>query len=422
MRKTQRTATAVGAVVVASFALAYANRSLGDYPSDAGPTIGALLDGHLREALASQPLMGSLAVLVRMPFAALAQVTGGGELAVYRLGCVPCLVALGVAGLALAREMSLRGVRSRTAAAAAAIVLVNPLTWEAIRLGHPEELLAAAMVLFAGLAVLRDRPVATGVALGLALVSKQWAAIAVLPVLAAAPARRIRIGAVAGAVALVLTLPLLIGDLTSFYHSSRLAGWAGERVHPFNALWPLAPTEDRVISVAGHTKIVTVHVVPTWFAHLVHPAIVLLSIPFTAAWVALRRRRDAVDVFALLGLLFLLRCLLDPVDNAYYHVPFVACLACWEALSLRRAPVLALLASLAVYFMIYKAHVLGVSDLRNAGYLAATVPFGIWLGLGLFGRRGRGSFAVAPAPGRALPTLPLDSSLDRSLAGPLAGR
>src|SRR5690242_9132063 len=187
------------AVAVASVLLAYANGSSGDYPFDAGPAIRALLDGHVGSALAAQPVMGSLSVIVRVPFAALASLTGGGELAAYRLGCIPCLATLGLAGLELARAMDRRGAKPGACAAAAAICVVNPLTWEALRLGHPEELMAAAFVVVAALWAAEGRSIAAAVALGLALATKQWAAIAVLPVLAVAPVHRLRIGVIANA-------------------------------------------------------------------------------------------------------------------------------------------------------------------------------------------------------------------------------
>jgi hypothetical protein len=386
MTRVHRVAAAGAAVAAASVLLAYANGSTGDYTSDAGPTIHALLDGNFGQALAAQPIMGSLSVLVRLPFAALAELTGGGELAIYRLGCIPCLLVLGFAGLELARAMRRAGAGRAACAAAAAICLVNPLTWEALRLGHPEELLGAALVVLAALYAAQRRSLAAGVTLGLALATKQWAAIAVLPVLAVAPAHRIRLGAIAVVIAAALTLPAVVGDTEGFYGATRQAGWAGERVHPFNAVYPLAPTEDRVISVGDEMSVVTVRVIPTWVAHLLHPAIVLLAIPFTAAALMVRRRLRVEDVFSLLALLFLLRCLLDPVDNAYYHVPFVLALAFWEGLAWKRPPLLALLASLAVWFAIYKATMFDTVDLRNAVYLVATVPFALSLCTALFAR------------------------------------
>jgi hypothetical protein len=388
MTRVHRVAAAGAAVAAASVLLAYANGSTGDYTSDAGPTIHALLDGNFGQALAAQPIMGSLSVLVRLPFAALAELTGGGELAIYRLGCIPCLLVLGFAGLELARAMRRAGAGRAACAAAAAICLVNPLTWEALRLGHPEELLGAALVVLAALYAAQRRSLAAGVTLGLALATKQWAAIAVLPVLAVAPAHRIRLGAIAVVIAAALTLPAVIGDTQGFYGATRQAGWAGERVYPFNAVYPLAQTEDRVISVGDEMSVVTVRVVPTWVAHLLHPAIVLLAIPFTAAALMVRRRFSVEDVFSLLALLFLLRCLLDPVDNAYYHVPFVLALAFWEGLAWKRPPLLALLASLAVWFAIYKATMFDTADLRNAVYLIATVPFALALFTALFARSG----------------------------------
>jgi glycosyl transferase family 87 len=401
VRPTRTTLIAICAIAAASVVLSFANRSTGDYPFDAGPAIDALLAGEVGRALAGQPLMGTFAVLVRLPFATLAKGLGGGELAIYRLGCLPCLFALGLFGLALARELARRGVGRAACVVAGALCLLNPLTWDALRLGHPEELLGAALVGAAALAAIQGRTKRAGMALGLALATKQWAAIAALPVLAAAPARRLRLALVAGAIALALTLPVAVGDAGGFYGATRQAGWAGERVHPFNALWPVAPTEDRVIEVAGRTEVVTVRVLPTWIAHLAHPLIVLLSIPLTAAFWLRRRRLEPHDALALLALCFLLRCLLDPVDNGYYHVPFVVCLVAWEALARRGVPVFGMLASIAVWFAVYKATMFDTIAARNAVYLLATVPFGAWLGAVLLGARAPRR-APGGAPGRAL--------------------
>src|SRR5207247_1365390 len=119
----------------------------------------------------------------------------------------------------------------------------------------PEELLCTALVGWAALDAIRGNSLGAGIALGLSLATKQWAAIAVLPVLVAAPRRRLRLAVGAGAVALALTLPIVVADSSGFVGASRQAGWAGTRVYPFNAVYPLAPTEDRVIDVAGDTKV-----------------------------------------------------------------------------------------------------------------------------------------------------------------------
>jgi hypothetical protein len=378
MRSRLTLAAAILAVLAASTLLAFANTSAGDYPNDAAPAIDALLDGEVRAALAEQPLMGSLSVIVRLPFAGLARLTGGDDLLGYQLGTIPCLVSVGLLGLVLAGLMRRRGQPPWACAAAALLCLLTPLTWEAIRLGHPEELLAASLCVGAVLLALRGRPLAAGIVLGLALGTKQWALIAALPVLAAAPARRWRVVLAAGVVAVVLTAPLVAGNLSSFSTTTEKAAWAGERVHPFNAVWPVAISEDRVISVGDDQSVVTVRVLPRWLAHLIHPAIVLLAVPLTFLWWR-SPRRTPDDVLALLALLFLARCLLDPVNNAYYHVPFLLSLTAWEGLTRRGPPLVSLLSAAAIYYTIYKA---GWSDdvaVRNALYLLATLPVAVWL-------------------------------------------
>ena len=371
------------AIVACSTALALANTDQGDYPSDAAPAMNALLDGDLDTALAQQPLMGSFSVVVRLPFAAMARAAGGDELLVYQLGTIPCLLAVGLLGVALAGRMRRRGQPPLACVTAALLCLVNPLTWEAIRLGHPEELLGGALCVGAVLAALRGRTLGAAALLGLAVATKQWALIAVLPVLVAAPAHRVRLGAMAAVVAVALTIPLMLGNPDSFTGTAKLAAHVGERVHPFNAVWPVAPSEDRVISVGDERSVVTVRVLPLSISRLLHPGIVLLAIPLTALW-WFSPRRTPDDVLALLALLFLMRCLLDPVNNAYYHVPFLLSLIAWEGLTRRGSPLVSALSSAAIYYTIYKANWTDDVATRNALYLLSTVPVGVWLAARLY--------------------------------------
>ena len=382
--------TLLGIGVVATL-LSLLNTSTGDYPKDAGPAIRALLDADLGAAFASQPLMGSLSVLVRLPFAAAAELAGGGELLAYQLGSIPCVAAAGGLGLAIARWMERRGASLAACLATVACCMVNPLTWVALELGHPEELLGGALCVGAVLAALGGRAGRAGLLLGLALATKQWALIAVLPVLAAAPARRLHVGVVAVAVAAALTVPLVAGNLSGFSERAQQAANGGRSVHLWNVLWPLAASEDRRIQVGDDERTVTVRVIPPWVAHLTHPLIVALALPLSAAW-WLSRRRTPDDALALLALLFLLRCLLDPVDNAYYHVPFLLSLAAWEGVARRGPPLLSALCAVAVYYAIVKAGWIDDLALRNALYLAATVPVAAWLAACLYVPR------LAPRP------------------------
>ena len=95
--------------------------------------------------------------------------------------------------------------------------------------------------------------------------------------------------------------------------------------------------------------------------------------PLSLAW-WFSRRRTPDDALGLLALLFLLRCLLDPVDNAYYHVPFLLSLTAWEGLVRRGPPLVSILSSVTIYYAINKAGWTDDLVLRNALYLAATLP------------------------------------------------
>jgi hypothetical protein len=117
-------------------------------------------------------------------------------------------------------------------------------------------------------------------------------------------------------------------------------------------------------------------------------------------------RRTPDDVLALLALLFLMRSLLDPVNNAYYHLPFLLALIAWEGLTRRGPPLLSLLSSATIYYTIYKAGWTEDVAVRNALYLAATLPVMVFLAVRLYAwPRGhlarRGSARPGPLPARA---------------------
>ena len=76
-----------------------------------------------------------------------------------------------------------------------AFSILNPANLHAIGDGHPEEILGAALCVAALISASEDRSLlVTGTLLGLAVGTKQWALLAIGPVLLAAPRGRIRIG------------------------------------------------------------------------------------------------------------------------------------------------------------------------------------------------------------------------------------
>lgn len=304
-----------GFAVLSAVAVSLYRGGLGDYPKDAAPAVDALAGGHVLRALTvrPQPLMGPVATVVRAPFVAIAHAFGGGELAAYRAGTIPCLVAAGLLAVWLLQVFPAR--RPAVGLLAVLLAVGSPAAVDALDVGHPEEVLAAALTVGAVVAAMRSRPVAAALLLGLALATKQWAVIALPPVLLAAGRPRRRVGAGAVGLALALTLPQAIADPGGFVSVSQHAATSTNDVFVQSWWYPLA------------------HTLPGWLAQLTHPAIVLAAVPATI--LAHRRGIRADGVLPLLALLFLVRCVLDPVDNFYYHLPLLLTLLAWD-LQMRR--------------------------------------------------------------------------------------
>lgn len=342
----------IASVVLLAVAGLVLRASSGDYGMDAGPSLHALVTGHVGRALELQPLMGSFSLLVRLPFALAASVAGAGEPGVYRAGIVPCLGATAAVGVWLARR---RGAPLNSGQLVIPLLAVlTPASLATVRSGHPEEALAAALAVAAVL-LAEAESLWAGVALGLALATKQWAVLAVAPVVWAAPRRqRTRLLGLAVAVAGALTLPLIVGSLTAFSDSGYNAATA-PLVTGRTSIWFLVAHQEhlRLHLPPGFPTHLTVYLVPQWVARISHPLIVLMS-PLLALLVWRRKRRPG-DAFALLALVFLLRCVLDSVDNEYYHLPFLLALLAYECVARRdvRGLPLATLGSAASLWIIF---------------------------------------------------------------------
>ena len=339
----------IAVAVAASAAVTVGSAALGDYRQDAKPSIDALSQGNLQEALTHPALMGSVSILLRAPLVALARVGHAGELGGYRAGAMACLLfaALTGVGLALSRRSSLPPAML---AVIVVLTVVNPASTAAILLGHPEEALGAALCVAAVALALRDRVILAAIALGLALATKQWAILAVAPVILATPGgSRVRLTAIAGGIAAVLTIPLLLADPAGFSQTSRMAATAAGTMTP-TTWWFFLATPDRMQfdHLAGYATELTVYRTPSWLGQVAHPLIVGAVVIGGALVHWSKRSRDAA--LPLLALLFLLRCTLDPVDNAYYHLPLLLSLLAWETLATRRTlPYVTMLAAAALW-------------------------------------------------------------------------
>jgi hypothetical protein len=312
----------------------------GDFFDEAWPAYVALKAGGFEAMFASTPAYSGFIALIGAPSALLVDAISGGVdntargiTAVFRLTALPGVVMLGVLGAVLA-------VRARHWALVVALSAGSPIAYQALLYGHPEDVLAAAAAVLAVIAAAGDRPLLAGALLAAAIASKQWAVLAVLPAMLAAPRGAWRIGAIAAAGAAAVLVPLTLAAPDG--HAPLVT--SGTLFHPHQIWWPFGVPAPAEFTAAGHGELTA----PAWLPPIPHPLIVALAIPLSAAW-WIQRRRSPDDVFALLALLFLLRCALDPWNLVYYHLPLVLALLAWEVRR-RQLPILTLAVTAATWF------------------------------------------------------------------------
>ena len=368
----------------ASVAIALRPGDVQDYRVDAGPSLGPLIHGHPLQAFSHEPAMGWFAIWIRAPFVWLAR--HGSELVQYRVGALVCVLAGTALGLYLATRARREGRSLLLAATIVALATLSPMSWHALADGHPEEILGAALCVAAVLTAADGRrPIVTGIVLGLALATKQWAILVLGPVLLAAPRKRPTIAAIGIAIAAAFALiPVLASD-HSLVAPANIAG-ATRTIKPASIWWPFGETHQLHL-VAGWT--VEQHVLPQWLSNLTHPLIVLTGFALPAAYAIAKRRSRASleDALTLLTLLFLLRCLLDPMTVGYYHVPMLFSLLALEATRKRGLPLLTLLATGVLWLLVTRLR-WGLEPGRVATiYLAWALPMTAYLGLRLYAPR-----------------------------------
>jgi Glycosyltransferase family 87 len=388
----ERAALRVGAVALAL--LVALTSSLGaDYGWGAGPAIDALVGGDLDHFAGTQPTMGPLSLLLRAPLAAIS----ADQLTDYRLGAVPCLLAAAALAIVLAEAALRRGATMLVAGVTVVLVVANPMVLEALHDGHPEEVLVAAMAVGAVLAAASGRASWAGVLLGLALATKQWALLAVPAVLLAAPAGRLRIGALAAAACAAAYLPLLVADPHAFGAVADRAttGFPWTRT---GTVWGLVLPAGHAVDLGAGEVTRATPLAPDWLRAIAHPLVI--GVAAAAALVAWRRPDGprGTDVLLLLAFTMLARAALDPWIHGYYHVPFLLALVAWEALRRDGLPVASLVATGALTLLFR-----GLDESLDPRELSAlytlwVVPTLAWVGLAALGRRPR-----LALPGRVRP-------------------
>lgn len=364
----------------------------GDFYLEAYPAYDALMAGDIGLFLDRLPGYSGFTVVVGAPATLLTGTFGGIETMVYRLTSVPGLLAMAALSVAIAGP--LRAAGNRAWPLFLLLGAGGALTFQALDFGHPEDLLATGAAVGAVLVARGGRLNWASVLIVVAVVAKQWAVLAILPAAMAAPRGGLRI-AIAGVVGTVVLLGLqtqLGGEVhTAITHT-------GSLFHPHQVFWPFGTpaTTAEFIGAPDGTRMA-----PEWLSALTRPLTVGSGIAVALIWwlrSGPERNRD--DVLGVLALVFLLRCMLDPWDVVYYHLPLVVALAAWEARRGSSLPVLSLVVTAACWltFITYEERA-GYGP--YLAYLAWSVPLAVGLASTLL-RPVRASRRV-PSPQLAAP-------------------
>lgn len=360
-----------------------------DYGMEAAPAFDALIAGDLRAFLLDSPAYAG-SMTLRAPLVYAAGVLGGDANWVFRAGALPGALLLAWLAVSLAGQAARSRLERTAPLLALLLVAAGPVAWWAYSFGHPEDILAASASVAAVLVARTGRTLVAGALVGVAVASKQWAVLAVVPALLAAPKMDLRMLLAAVAVPAALVAPVWLADAGGFTAEVSGAARTGNLFHPQTVWWPLVEYQGTLPS--GDPRPVP----PAWLNPVPKPLIVLLGLGLSLLWARRARSRPWSDALLLLAVLFLLRCILDPWNLGYYHVPFVLALVAWEVHDGRR-PIMSLAATALVLgsFHVYDART-GVGPFLT--YMAWTIP--LLAGLGLRLVLGPERFAALGARGR----------------------
>jgi Glycosyltransferase family 87 len=348
---------------------------LGDYPRDAGPAITAGAHGDLAGFFAHQAAMGPLSLYLRVPFAALGVAFGDGPLGVYRWASLPCLIVLGLVAVGIAQFAGRRGAGYLAQVVIIAVAVLNPLVNSALYWGHPEEIITAALGAGALVAALEQRSLAAGVLVGLAVASKQWALVLLIPVLLILGRDRLRTIVVALGLTALSSIPMMLGNFASFRHVFHYISSPQPIVTVFTWLYPFSGSGPvRISDINGARPPFVGHQILSIETALSHPMILIIGVglPLFVWWRA-GGRPGARELLLAGALVLLLRCVIDPGSAAYYHLPLLLTLVVLDAWDGRALPVLSLAGTAFAFVVLDRAPQYLAPGPTNLIYILASV-------------------------------------------------
>jgi Glycosyltransferase family 87 len=383
-----------------------------------GDAVQALSELDLDRFFATQPPIGPVSVIARAPFAAVARIGHDleplparyhgsppivvpkaifdSQLRLYKFGIFPCLMALVLLAAFAARALERRGRPVVVQLLVAGLIFALPLWEGAIELGHPDEFLTTGLALGAVVAAVQQRVGWAAVLIGLALASKQSAILALPAILLAIPPAQVkRLLVVSVSLYLLLTIPMVLGNPQRFWDAMTAPSIGSHGAVGADTIWfRIARPHDKHIFDGVKEVIIPQRRLPHAVESAVHPFTVVLAVGLALLYWRRRRPADVAGIFNLLALIFLLRCMLDPVTNDYYHAPLIVALALYEGFSRRQLPILTLIVTAA--FIPRFGITLDEIQRANALYLAWSIPLAIWLTVDLFRRPALPGSAAAP--------------------------
>jgi hypothetical protein len=343
-----------GALALLSVGMCFHYGALGDYSTDAAPAFEALTRGRVHDFFTSEALLGPFGLLARVPFVLAANLGDASMLDRYRWGAVACMLAAAVLAVVVARTMRRAGQPVYVCVLVALLLVANPIVVKALRVGHPEEILGAALCTGAMIAAMSRKGVLAAILFGLALTTKQWAIVIMGPILLAVLIYRLprrRIAAALAVTCIAVTGPFFLSDPGRFLDAQDRAGsipvtnW--QPASPYSIWYPFTPAKEVRIRPLEGRSVLQVRPVPPFVAGIAKKLIVISALLVMIPLIMRRRRMSATDPLLCLAFVLLLRCVLDPFDNAYYHLPFLYAFLAWESLTVRGVPVVALFVSFA---------------------------------------------------------------------------
>ncbi len=374
--------------VVALVAAVFTSPQVGDYvidrPSSQNPAPGiqALADGSVGDFIDLHPVMGSFSLLLRAPLVALSDSLGGDQLLGYRLGVLLCFIPALIVGTWLAAEIEVRGRGRLEAVASGVLTVVNPITVNAVRSGHPEEVLGGALAVLAVVCAARGRSIQAAVALGLAIGTKQWTLLAVVPALFAASASARRsIALIAASVGIVLACIAPLADWRDYREKAHALG--ATTTASRSSAWSTVSRRVDIV-IPGFDKPATIRRLP----HGLSREDISLVVPIVCTVIVLafaRRRRWRLteqEAMALLAISFLLRVMLDSTVLLYYFAPMVLALA-WSEVRWRGIP----LGTAAAAVFVWQLYIHVSGTLSVVLFFSGCATICGYAALPLFGRR-----------------------------------